>query len=200
MLIGVVLWVWVRRGVGRRAGAKLSEVSVNLPWGMASMKWVPDVCEREAAWKLYVELQTRIAGQGLQAGMGILREAFSSLYSLFPTTREILKEAGPSVGVKAESLGGVAMGVLNRQRGLRAFLTKWHPELLAYESQKPAEQGVKEYEDAWAQGEECRNELAELVEELTTYSEGLAKIAGVELVKGESGENASRGRVEGCSH
>src|SRR5438876_4543781 len=65
--------------------------------------------ERRAAWKLYVELNTRIATQPLRPSEGLLREALSSLYAIFGITRDILKEAGPGVARGQESLGFYAM-------------------------------------------------------------------------------------------
>jgi hypothetical protein len=59
----------------------------------------------------------------------------NSLYSLFGTTREILKEAGPDVGASRHSVGGIAILVLNN--GLRPFLARWHPQLQVWESQRP---------------------------------------------------------------
>jgi len=46
---------------------------------------------------MYVELVTRISVAELRHGEGLLHEALSSLYSLFDTTREILREYGPSI-------------------------------------------------------------------------------------------------------
>jgi hypothetical protein len=58
--------------------------------------WEPDESEIKAAWELYVELVTRISIVELQPEQGLLREALSSLYSLFGTTREILRKYGPA--------------------------------------------------------------------------------------------------------
>jgi hypothetical protein len=46
---------------------------------------------------MYVELITRISVVELKPGEGLLREALSSLYTLFDTTRMILRKYGPSV-------------------------------------------------------------------------------------------------------
>jgi hypothetical protein len=45
----------------------------------------------------YIELVTRIAVVPLGPGGGLLRDALSNLYSLFPTTRDILRRYGPGV-------------------------------------------------------------------------------------------------------
>ena len=39
----------------------------------------------------------------------LYNEALNSLYSLFGTTREILKEAGSDVGASQNSVGGIAI-------------------------------------------------------------------------------------------
>ena len=88
---------------------------------------------QKAAWELYVELITRIAFVELEEDKGILREAFSSLYSLFESTRDILKMNGPilAIGTKNDStklsIGHIAIYILNVY--LRPFLTRWHPLL-----------------------------------------------------------------------
>ena len=82
----------------RRDEAVFKKVSVSLPFGLGSAEWEADSTERYAAWSLYVELVTCISVQPWHENEGILREALNSLYSLFKTNREILREAGPDVG------------------------------------------------------------------------------------------------------
>jgi hypothetical protein len=137
--------------------AVLKKVSISLPFGIGSAEWEPDETESRAAWSLYIELVTRIAVEPLEANEGLLREALNSLYSLFGTTREILKAAGPDVGISHNSLGGIAIAVLNR--GLRPFLTKWHPRLQVWEAKRPSDVSFQEYEQQWTQEPELRQEL-----------------------------------------
>jgi hypothetical protein len=115
--------------------AVLKQVTVSLPFGIGSASWESDPTERKAAWELYVELVTRIAVQPLASEEGLMREALNSLYSLFGSTREILRTAGPNVGASKKSVGGIAIAVLNN--GLRPLLSKWHPILQEWEGQKP---------------------------------------------------------------
>jgi hypothetical protein len=114
--------------------AKLKKVAISLPFGIGSAEWETDTTELKAAWSLYVELVTRIAVQSLEFDQGLVREALNSLYSLFGTTREVLKAAGPDVGASKNSVGGIAIAVLNN--GLRPFLAKWHPVLQAWEARR----------------------------------------------------------------
>jgi hypothetical protein len=158
--------------------AVLKKVSVSLPFGIGSAEWEADKTERRAAWSLYVELVTRIAVEPLAEEEGLLREALNSLYSLFGTTREILKEAGPDVGASHSSVGGIAIAVLNR--GLRPFLAKWHPRLQVWESKRPVDVSPAEHEQKWSDTLELRKELEVLRGNLYQYSLALADIAGIE--------------------
>jgi hypothetical protein len=90
------------------------QVQLTIPFvGEISGSWEPDDAEQQAAWELYVELVTRIAVVPLHPGQGLLREALDSLYSLFPTTRDILRRHGPRVAPAAGEprlSGGVSSG------------------------------------------------------------------------------------------
>jgi hypothetical protein len=157
--------------------AVLKKVSVSLPFGIGSAEWEADSTERKAAWSLYVELVTRIAVQPLETDQGILREALTSLYNLFPVTRQVLKEAGPDVGASHDSVGGIAIAVLNN--GLRLFLAKWHPLLQTWEAQRPPHLSPKEHEQNWSEEAKLRQELELLRKDLEQYANALAIIAGV---------------------
>jgi hypothetical protein len=126
--------------------------------------------EKKAAWELYVELVTRIATQEMATDEGLDREALASLYSLFTSTRRVLRTAGPKSGLRQGTLGGVAIDVLNK--GLRPFLTKWHPALKSWEASGTAQ-------DRWPLRTQFRSELADMGRNLSRYAEVLAIIAGV---------------------
>ncbi|MEM1366610.1 MAG: hypothetical protein AAGG02_01070 [Cyanobacteria bacterium P01_H01_bin.15] len=156
---------------------KPDKISVGLPWGIGTLEWTVDETEQRAAWSLYVELVTRIAVQPLPNDQGLVREALTSLYKLFETTRETLKEAGPQVGAAENSVGGMAIAVLNK--GLRPFLSRWHPLLQSWEESRGAGVSPQEHEKTWAQEAVVRQELETLRGELSQYCEALAIAAGV---------------------
>lgn len=93
---------------------KVKKISTSLPFGLGQVELESDETMRRAAWALYVELTTRITTQTLETEQGLLRETLNSLYSLFGSTRQILREAGPDIGTSLESVGGIAIAVLNR--------------------------------------------------------------------------------------
>jgi hypothetical protein len=162
---------------------KQFQVSLGLPFNLGSIAgtWEPDDQERRAAWELYVELITRISVEDLKEQEGFLREALSSLYTLFNTTRDILRRYGPDVatpkGVSDLSFGQIAVTVLNL--GLRPLLAKWHPELAAYEAIRPSEVSPLDHERNWDRRHELRADLNEIRQTLHAYAEQLAKVAGV---------------------
>jgi hypothetical protein len=156
---------------------KATKLSLSLPFDLGSIELEPDETQQRAAWKLYVELSTRIAVQPLAVDEGSVREALTSLYSLFSITRDVLKEAGPEVGAAPDTVGGIAIAVLNR--GLRPFLAKWHPRLQVWEAQRPPNVSVKEHELKWPEEPELRAAMEALRAELVQYASALANIAGV---------------------
>ena len=155
----------------------MKKVSVTLPFNIGGIELDTTPVQRNVAWSLYVELVTRIAIQPLESDEGLLREALTSLHSLFGTTRQILKEGGPVVGVSRKSVGGIAIAVLNQ--GLRPFLAKWHPVLEDWEAQRPSTTSRKQHEKDWWEESRLRGELEELRQALEKYAEALAKIANV---------------------
>jgi hypothetical protein len=164
--------------------AKLTSVRVNLklPYiGGVEGTWEPDESEQRAAWEMYVELVTRISVAELHPGEGLLRDALSSLYSLFNTTRMILRQYGPGVaqpkGRDNLSFGYLAVIILNVV--LRPVLAKWHPLLLDYENGRETSVSHLEHERRWDKYEELREELGNVRGVLTEYANLLAQVAGV---------------------
>ncbi|MEW6048571.1 MAG: hypothetical protein AB1609_19210 [Bacillota bacterium] len=156
-------------------------VQVNLPFVGIKGTWEPDQSEQWAAWELYVELVTRVSLAELSPDEGLLREALSSLHTLFNTTRQILRRYGPSVaqpkGKGNTSFGHLAVALLNVV--LRPVLAKWHPILLQYEATKPPSVSPPEHERQWDRGHELREVLASTRAALLEYASLLAEVAKV---------------------
>ncbi|MGI8550045.1 MAG: toll/interleukin-1 receptor domain-containing protein [Dehalococcoidia bacterium] len=163
---------------------RLTEINVELdiPYlGKIAGVWQPDEREQDAAWELYVELVTRISVAELAPSEGLLRESLSSLYSMFTTTRQILRSSGPDVARPKDksqfSFGYLAITMLNFV--VRPVLAKWHPLLLDYEQQRASLVSAVAHEAAWEHAEELRRDLngARLI--LLNYTKLLAQIARV---------------------
>lgn len=167
----------MRLGLSREARpspAKLRKVTVGLPFGIGSAEWETDESERRAAWALYVQLVTRVSVQDPQGGS--LREALTSLHALFGVCRTILVDAGPEIDGPFPSVASVAVTMLNE--GLRPFLSKWHPALSQWESNRPRTTSPIDHERAWPRANELRRDLTELRSAIRLFADGLRMIAG----------------------
>lgn len=138
----------------------ISKIKVSA--GFAELEWEPQDEDRKAAWDLYVELLTRVTTQPLSAEHGDEQTVLDSVFSLFATTRQVLKDNGPG----CIQFSRIAIVVLNQV--VRPFTAKWHRESIA-----------SAFESA-AKCEEFRSELAELQIELNRYARALAQVADVE--------------------
>ncbi|GAA0582470.1 hypothetical protein GCM10010172_79490 [Paractinoplanes ferrugineus] len=156
-------------------GLKLRTVSVNLPFGLGGVQVGVSEAEARAAWSLYVELATRVAVRPLESGHGFAREALNSLYSLFATTRDVLRQAGPEIAEGPDALGPLAIRILNE--GLRPFLSRWHTELRRFEESEAVRAGADE--SSWPLRAEFDRELERVQGELGKYIDVLAQLAGV---------------------
>jgi len=143
--------------------------------------WEPSDGEKKAAWEIYVELVTRIPIVALDDDKGILREALSSLYSLFHLIRTILRSYNPAIAQQSQdaqmSLCYLVVRMLNTT--LRPLLSKWHPLLKDYEDKRPISMGVLTYEQQWEKAVELRQEIALARKSLIDYANTFAQIAGV---------------------
>lgn len=140
-------------------------------WNFESLKINVEFLEMElsftdtdkiAAWEMYVELLTRITTQELKDKSGDEQTALNSVFSLFSTTREILKSNGRS----CVQFTKIAIIILNQK--IRPFTAKWHKKSLNGAFENPKE--CKKF----------RKELKILQSNLNNYTGMLSEIAGVE--------------------
>ena len=139
---------------------QLEKISINAKFLQADFKFETE--DQDAAWELYVEMLTRIVTQPLPRDVGDDQSALESVYSLFPTTREILRRRG-RVTIQFSK---IAIPVLNQV--VRPFTAKWHRQSIGGAFDDPEKQT------------EFRNELAELQRDLRNYNRLLADLSRVE--------------------
>lgn len=130
-------------------------------------------------WKLFVELATRVTTQSLTEKEGVIREALSSLYSVFATVRTELKSAAPAgrrfdETEETDTVQSYAFRMLNA--GLREMLSRWHPRLLAWEKLGRPEQD-------WPLADYCRQDLESTRQIVLAYTWGLGKLIKVPKLK-----------------
>lgn len=155
---------------------KTKEITFSVP-GWVSVTFTPNVAENQAAWKLYVELSTRVTSQPFDRISSSVRSAIDSLYVVFQLTREILKEAGPEVARSEASFGPLSIRFLTEV--LSPFLLRWHEDLLEYELKRPELAPVRDYEQSWSYYGDICEDLVGVQKKTRAYITALAKIAGV---------------------
>lgn len=138
----------------------MTSLSVNT--GFLNMKFEPQDEDKDAAWELYIEMLTRIVTQPLKKDMGDEKTALDSIYSLFPTTREIIKRKGRH----CVAFTKISILILNQK--VRPFTEKWHK--LSLENALVDKKKCKEF----------RNELEILQIDLKIFMKMLADMAKVE--------------------
>lgn len=146
-------------------------------WGLAKLKlttgfldleFEPNDKDRQAAWELYVELLTRVATQPLPPGHGDEAAALRSLYSLFPTVREVLRRNG------SDCIEMTKLAVLVLNQIVRPVTTKWHGWEMA------AQRDGKNVFDDPKSCKDFRQDLHEVQTQLRRVQRALAYIAQVE--------------------
>ena len=138
----------------------MTELIVQVPF--MEMEWNPQDADKKSAWELYIELLTRVTPQRVGPTDGDEQTALSSIYSLFATTREVIKRNGNG----CTEFPKIAIIVLNQV--VHPFTAKWHKLSIG---------GAFEDE---IQCEEFRNELYSLQRFLQKYTGMLGQMAGVE--------------------
>jgi len=93
--------------------------SLKIKAGFLEMEWNPSEPDKNAAWELYIELLTRITTQKLDITYGDEDTALASVFSLFGTTRQIIKNNGR----ECIEFTKIAVIILNQK--IRPFTAKW---------------------------------------------------------------------------
>jgi len=137
----------------------------------------PTTQEADAAWHLFIELSTRITTQPFNTESGHLRDAFSSLYSVLQTAREVLKSVGPSKSNQDMTFPSISLLLITDH--IAPFLTKWHELLAEHEETRSQKESMLSHEKKWILRDACIADLQALQETSLRYTALFAEISGV---------------------
>jgi hypothetical protein len=172
-LVGLVAGVIM---YGHRRSVQLTDITMSVPQ-VGQLHFAVTRESQFVAWKLFVELVTRISTQPLPEHAGRLRSALNSLHGLLAFTRELLRENPPSRQTgSTPTVEQLAIAMLNVE--LRPFLTGWHRLLSEWQAAHPVA-GERD----WPQAERCRTELAAVQQRLREYALSFGELAGVPNAK-----------------
>jgi hypothetical protein len=147
---------------------RLEEVEIQ------GFKFTSAGAQRRVAWKLFVEMATRISTQPMQEQDGDDAAALKSLHDLFQLTRNAISEMEPTPGAAGNTVETYALEMLNAD--LRPFLAKWHPLLDDFHHQPIATREPRPLHGAF------RVELKVLQSRIKERARGLGSLAGVSNV------------------
>ncbi|MGH8791660.1 MAG: toll/interleukin-1 receptor domain-containing protein [Stackebrandtia sp.] len=132
--------------------------------------------EQEAAFRLQIELATRVSTVPLGGEDGLLREALSSLKAVLDSARDCLTSLAGSR--RGDDVLELSQRVIDE---IRPVLARWHPLLLDHESVRPADVGPKAHERGWSRDGELRRELAGLQDQMRDVLGRLEELTGTQL-------------------
>ena len=129
--------------------------------------------DKDASWEMYVELNTKMTTQLItqsynnKSRTGDTRSALTSIYSIFPETRDILKR----YGLQGKQFASLAFEMLNVV--IRPFTTKWHgfsietksTKLQFQENLKQLQSDLAPYVAKFLEMASTKDELLDKVEE-----------------------------------
>ena len=153
--------------------------SVSISTGPIKAEFKPTNEERDAAWRILVDLGTSIATQPFLAATGHIRDVLTSLHRIFHSTKQILKDMRPSRFDGDMNFASVCMSLLTQCLG--PFLAKWHEPLNDYETSREKPTSERAHELSWPQRAECLSELRELQRTMHAFTQLLSELAGVRL-------------------
>lgn len=134
-------------GFSKRSSIEIDEVELGI--GNSKIKLKYDSRDREIAYKLWVELNTRKIGLVYDEDNDVLVDVYNSWYEFFKVSRELLKAIPQSKLASTPQLIELSLEILNV--GLRPHLTKWQAkfrkwyssELLKNENDKKTPQEIQ---------------------------------------------------------
>lgn len=155
------------------------DITVAAPGGL-SFSLSVSKSDRQTAWKIYTQLNTRIAATDFDPKFDSLYLTHKSLYTLFGVVRDALAEI-PLERIQredAEQIVNFYTSILNE--GIRPYLSKWHIPLSQWvENEKAAhpKQSYLEIEARFPNRKEALEDMKAMNERMKVFSADLLKIA-----------------------
>jgi hypothetical protein len=178
-----VLIVWLLYRRWRLSGWGQSEYEIEeseIGLGPGKVKLKPNYEDRQIAYKLWVEMNTRKIGQKIDFEHDVIAEIYNSWYEFFGITRELIGDI-PVQKVRendgTKKIVELSCGLLNE--GLRPHLTKWQAKFRKWwskakeEKNKTPQEIQKDFED-W---EELKRDMQEVNEKLINYKEKMEEVS-----------------------
>ncbi len=116
----------------RKRSIDIDEIELGIGNSHVTLKY--DAKDKEIAYKLWIELNTRKIGLQYDEDNDVLVEMYDSWYKFFEIARELLKEMPQSKFASTPQLIELSLKILNV--GLRPHLTKWQAKYRKWYAQE----------------------------------------------------------------
>lgn len=184
-----ILWIGVGVGVllavtacavAARRRYRARSITVSLPFGLGNVTYETSSDDRVIAWKMYVQLTTRKAALPFDEAHDLVADVYSSLYELFPVTRELLSGMQIDDIARAKGVADVILRALND--GLRPHLTQWNARYRSWWEQQTKEKAdntgtPQEVQRRYPMYEDLVKDLKRTNTELSKFADELLAIA-----------------------
>ena len=162
----------------RKQSINIDEIELGIGNSHITMKY--DAKDKEIAYKLWIELNTRKIGLQYDEEDDVLVEVYDSWYKFFEIARELLKEMPQSKFASTPQLIELSLKILNI--GLRPHLTKWQAKYrkwyaIEIEKQENADKTPQEIQKKYLHYVELVDDLKITNQRMMEYKELLYEIA-----------------------
>ena len=154
----------------------VNEVALGI--GNSSVTLVYDQKDKEIAYQLWVELNTRKIGLPFDAKYDVIKEVYNSWYCFFGIARDLLKEIPASKLSSAYALINLTCRVLND--GLRPHLTRYQAKFRKWyeiECVNNNDKSPQEIQKKFPEYDALVNDLIDTNKKLMEYRDLMYKIA-----------------------
>jgi hypothetical protein len=159
---------------------RVNSITISIPFGLGSVTVEPSSEDRLIAWRMYVQLTTRKAALPFDEAHDVVVEIYSSLYELFPVTRELLSSMKLDDVARRKGVADVILRTLND--GLRPHLTTWNASFRQWWEVQVANKANKkhtpqELQQKFPRYKELVDDLKRTNTELSRFADELLAIA-----------------------
>lgn len=181
LLVSIIFILWKFFTTNRTSEWEIDEARLGI--GKNSIKLKPNRDDKQIAYKVWIELNTRKIGLKIDEDHDVLVEVYNSWYEFFKITRELLKDI-PAHKLQRDDtkkLVKLTMDILNYE--LRPHLTtwqakyrKWYDHALTEDTTGKAPQDVQK---TYPSFNELVSDMKNVNQSLIYYKIKLAEMVGV---------------------
>lgn len=152
-----------------------------------------DKMVRQTAYKIWVEINTRVIGVKVDLDKDIIRSIHESYYLFFTTTRQLIEDIPANNFKRTKELVFLVVSFLNDV--MRPYLTKWGIKFNEWYDREKESQSVvapQDFQKRFNEYNELSQDLLALNNNVIYYSNALKRIAFKEkLTKNKRHQNAN---------